>query len=507
MRGDSSGLSSPDPDALFLQKYTTKEKKVKSRINRRGFLKTAAAAGAVAGVAMTGSRATAKETEGMVPIPDEPVTREDYQALCKMAKEVFDKNSMTREGYTFHVPSIGSYPTLFAWDSGWNAMGCLHVDPKVAASEIEYLLMQQMDDGRVPHEVEFMDIGVNENLKTRLGRVISKDQFQTFGNRVISVQMDPPSYIVAAEKIYDKLGDKEWVKRCLPYMERHIEFMTTKRDLFKDGLSCIIHPWESGTDTSPAYDEILHMSYKTPFGAPYRMLSYPAMFTRHKKLGYDINKIAEDNRFIVEDLTVIGIGIRAVQSVAKLNDILGNPDKAKSYRAKAQKMMDAVDEAMWDEQAGCYFIRYDLKKPKLSKRVTCASLLPLWSGLVKKDRAERIIHEYVLNPKKFWLKYLFPFNPADDMAKEKIYMEDLILWRGHCIWTNMNIMICEALLSYGYKAEAKELTRRSTKMILNQGFREFYDFRNGQGRRAKTFGWPGVTLDMIHQTWPEAASG
>jgi len=472
------------------------------KLGRRDFLKSSALGAAM--VAGGKSEYSKGDPKLKVPIPDEPVTREDFQALKKMADDVFNQDAVNMQGYTFHMPSFGSYPSLFAWDSGWIAMGMNQLDPQIAGSEIEFLLLQQMPDGRVPHEVAFKDIEVKENLKTRLGRVISRNQFESQDSKLISVQMDPPSFIVAAEKIFARTKDKAWLARCLPRMERCLEFLTVKRDLFKDGLVAIVHPWESGTDSSPAYDEIIPISYKTPFGAPYRVFLYPQMFDRFKQLRYDLGKIAEDNRFIVEDLTVISITIRAVLSVAELNESLGNTDKAKAYRSQAQKMMDAVDAEMWDEKAGCYLIRYDLKNPKLSKRVTCASLLPLWSGLVRKDRAERIIHDYVLNPQKFWLKYVFPFNPADDMEHDKIYGEDLMLWRGHCIWTNMNLMMTEALLACGYKNEARELTRRSAKMIRHEGFREFYDFRNGQGRRAYTFGWPGVVLDMVTQTWPEA---
>ena len=438
-----------------------------------------------------------------VPIPDEPVTKDDYQVLKKIGAEVFAKNRVKRQGYYFHMPSSGSYPSLFGWDSGWHAIAMTRIDPQIAASEIEYLSMQQMPDGRIPHEVVFKDIGIKENMKTKLGRVISRNQYD---KNMISVQMDPPSYIVAAEKIYEQTKDKDWVARVLPRFEKAIYWMTHTRDLFKDGLCTIVHPWESGTDSSPAYDKIIPISYKTPFGEPYRMLLYPAMFDRFKALGYDLNKIAEDNRFIVEDLTVIGILIRAVISVAKLNEALGNADKAKAFYAQAQKMMDSVDQSMWVEEKGCYFIRYDLKKPKLSMRITGASLCPLFTGICRKDRAEKLIHNYVLNKDRFWLPYVFTFTSWEEMKGDKVYGEDLLLWRSHAIWSNFSWMMNEALLNYGYKNEARELTRRAAKMIRHEGYRDFYDDRTGQGRRAFNFGWAGLILDMIHRTWPEAVS-
>jgi len=474
---------------------------MRSKVNRRKFLQASAVAGAVA---MSKSASAKKETKAeLVPIPDEPVTRDDYKALKKTGEEVFTKDAVTIRGYTFHMPSSGSYPSLFAWDSGWHAIAMTRIDPKIAASEIEFLLLQQMPDGRVPHEVEFEEIKVRKSVKSVLGGMLSRDQYYP---KNISVQMDPPSYMIAAEKIYAQTKDDAWVKRILPIMEKCIYWMTHTRDLFKDGLVCIVHPWESGTDSSPAYDEILHISFKTPFGAPRRMFLYPQFFTRFKHLGYDINKIAADNVFIVEDLTVISIAIRAIISVANLNQAVGNLDKAKALRDQAQQMMDTVDRIHWDDKAGCYFIRYDLKNPKFSKRNTCASLLPVFTGLAKKEHVERVIHEHILNPKRYWLPYVFSFNADDEMQHDKFYGEDVLLWRGHCIWSNMNWMIADALNNYGYKKEARELTRRMAKMIRHEGYREFYDYRTGQGRRAYNFGWAGLVLDMINDYWPEAVS-
>ena len=165
----------------------------------------------------------------------------------------------------------------------------------------------------------------------------------------------------------------------------------------------------------------------------------------------------------------------------------------------------ALDRINWVESEGCYFHRYDVKEPRLAMRTTCSSLLPLMTGLVSKDRADRVFTEHALNPEEFWLEYLFPFNAKDEMENDKVYMEDLLLWRGHCIWTNMNWMMNEAFLAYDRIDEARELTRRTARMIQHEGFWEFYDFRNGQGKGQPDFNWPGLVLDMIARSWPEAA--
>ncbi len=473
---------------------------MKGDFDRRNFLKVAGMSGAIALGSQISSRAHAKKPAPAYPIPDGPVTKEDYQALKSEAEKTFAGNRTELQGYYFHMPALGTYPSLFAWDSGWHTIGMNRIDPKMAASEVEFLMLQQRPDGRVPHEVQFKEIKQNQDLRHKLGNQLSQSQFQDG----VSVQVDPPSFIISAEKIYQNTKDRAWLTRLLPRFERAIQYLTVTRDLFQTGLPSIIHPWESGTDSSPAYDQILDLDYRTPLGGPYRMFLYPKMFDRQKELGYDLKKIAADNWFIVEDMNVIAITIRAVTAVSRMFEQAGDKAKAEQYRNQAKQMTEAIRKIHWDDQAGLFWSRYDLKDPKFAKRTTCASLLPLMSEHLPQDQAERLVKEHFHNPAEFWLPYLVSFNAKDELDREKIYFEDLLLWRGYCIWTNMNWMICEGLLTHGYTDLAKELTRRTAKMIRNQGFWEYYDCRSGQGKNAHPFNWPAVVLDMIHLTWPEA---
>ena len=95
--------------------------------------------------------------------------------------------------------------------------------------------------------------------------------------------------------------------------------MTTERDLFGDGLVSVIHPWETGTDSSPAYDELLGLNFRTPLGAPKRGLLYPRLLDYNAKFDWDPQVAKQKNRFVLEDICFNSITIRAVRSVANLN--------------------------------------------------------------------------------------------------------------------------------------------------------------------------------------------
>jgi glycogen debranching enzyme len=449
--------------------------------------------------------AWAKQLAPAYAIPDEPVTRDDFLALKAMAAEVFAKNRVTAAGGAFHMPSCDKYRSMFAWDSGWHAIGMTRIDPRLAASEIEVLLKQQVEEtGRVSHEVKFPQLQAPPDMLSKIGGKLGASQWDAQGR---TAMIDPPSFMISAEKIFALTGDKDWLSRVLPRLERCAHYLTHDRDLFGDGLVSVVHPWETGTDSSPAYDQIVHLHFNRPLEAPVRGLLYPRLLKYNAEVNWDPQALARRNRFVLEDLTFNSITIRGLLALAALNEAAGEAEKARKFRDQAQAMTDALDRINWIEAEGCYFSRYDVKQPKLARRTTCASLLPLLTGLISKERAQRLVREHLLNPAEFWQPYLVPFNAKDELDRERVYMEDLLLWRGHCIWTNMNWMMNEGLLSYGYREEARELTRRTAKMIRREGLREFYDFRNGQGKGATNFNWPAVVLDMIARSWPEAVAG
>jgi glycogen debranching enzyme len=475
---------------------------MKNQSSRRTFLKASAVAGAtVIGAQALPKKAGAKKLAPAYPIPDEPVTKDDYKTLKAMTSEVMAGNRAEMNGHVFHMPSIGKYSSLFGWDAGWHAIAMSRIDPAIAASEMDLLISLQMDSGQISHNTLFGELEKTSSAWSKLGKALGDSQYDDQGR---SAMIDPPSYIIACEKVYAQTKDREWLDRILPRLERCVHYMTHDRDLFGDGLVSVIHPWETGTDSSPAYDQILGLDFTTPLGAPRRGLMYPKMLDYNAEFDWDPQEARRRNRFVLEDVTFNSITVSAILSVANLNETIGETGKAEAFREQAKDMVAALDRVNWVESEGCYFSRYNVKNPRLAMRTTCASLLPLMTGLVSKERAERVIREHALNPDEFWLDYLFPFNAADEMIGDKVYMENLLLWRGRCIWINMNWMIMNCLLNYGCREEARELTRRTAKMIRHEGLWEFYDYRNGQGKGQPHFNWPGLVLDMIAVTWPEA---
>jgi glycogen debranching enzyme len=473
---------------------------MQNRINRREVIRDSLVSGAAVATLLGSSGAWAKKLKEPYSISDAPLTADDWLRLKSEADRVFSGNRVHLSRGIIHVPSINQYTSLFAWDSGWHAIAMTRMDPGIAASEIEVLFSYQLDNGRVSHNSHLKEIDKEEGLSSKISQFLGDSQYDEIGR---SAMIDPPSYIIAAEKIYAQTKDQDWLSRLLPRMEACLDYLANERDLFGDGLVSVIHPWETGTDSSPAYDELLGLDFRTPLGAPHRGLLYPRLLDYNARFDWDPQAAKEKNRFVLEDICFNSITIRAVRSVANLNRAIGETTKADRFDAKARSMAEAIERVNWVESEGCYFSRYDTKHPKLAMRTTASSMLPMLTGLVSEERAERVVHEHIKNPEEFWLPFVVSFNAKDELDKEKVYLEDLLLWRGHCIWINMNWMINEALVAYGYIDLAREITRRTARMIEHEGFWEFYDYRNGQGKGALDFNWPGLILDMIAVTWPE----
>jgi neutral trehalase len=220
------------------------------------------------------------------------------------------------------------------------------------------------------------------------------------------------------------------------------------------------------------------------------------------RLCWDMEALRRENKFVLEDVTVNTITIRALSSAAFLASQLGDDEAGERFRARAAEMSRALDEHLWDEAVGCYFPRWDVASPRRETVKTAASVLPVFSGACRADRVARLAEEHILDPGSFWSRHLFPFNPFDEVAEKRPWVEKR-LWAGHCIWINFNWMIAVGLGENGYVAEARELTRRTVMMIEEHGFWEYYDSRTGEGRRMRDFTWPGLALDMMARFWPE----
>jgi len=460
-------------------------------MQRRDFLKTGAAASA--GIALSGSNAGSGEWEAYArsALSNPEAVK---QKILDEAHKVYGRNLVKSRLGEFHIPSSLSYTRFYAWDAGWHVIAQSAFDLPAAINELEAIFngLQIPETGMVAHEAlvpEFVKAA--DPTFSRLGN----NYFDANGRcRII----DPPSFLVAAEVLYNKTRDQR-VLALLPRMEKCLEYLLGPRDLFKDGLVAIIHPWESGTDATPAYDQATGLKISNPFNVMKIGATHNRIISDAMAQGWDLQKIAARNVFVFEDVCMNGLTLAGVVSVARLFQAAGRPDKARKWNEAAARLMQSINNVCWDEGRGYYFPRWDFQSPRQSSRVSIAGVIPLISGLVDKARADRVLDNYLLSPEQFRGPWLAPFNSISEMRREfTLYVRGL-LWRGPCIWINMNWMAARAASVCGRPDLARKITQATAALVCKSGFREYYDPDTGGGMGAKIFTWPALVLDMIQE--------
>ena len=172
----------------------------------------------------------------------------------RAAQEVLRNNCV--EGRT--RASLHLYPHQWNWDAGFVARGYLHFDPEQAYREIRLLFEGQWSDGFLPHMIfneQHLDHfpGPDYWKAERSGRV--PDGMHTSG---ISQPPVHASMLVAAPELDpDKDRAHDFLEEMYPRIRSLHDFFFTHRDPAGEGLVTLVHPWESGIDNAPIWDEPL----------------------------------------------------------------------------------------------------------------------------------------------------------------------------------------------------------------------------------------------------------
>jgi hypothetical protein len=413
--------------------------------------------------------------------------------LIKEARDVFEKNLVNWRGLTFHQPAQGAYQSFFAWDSGWHAIALSVIDPELAFKELETVFSFQLESGLVPHEARIEGLGKGESLfRKMLIRSVSS-QFDSMGR---SMFIDPPSYLVAAEIVYNRTRDNR-IFKLLPSMLKCLEYLTMERDLPGNNLVCIIHPWESGTDTAPYFDEACGVDVRKPTWFLRYMYAYLRQLREIVRLGWNGKKALEKGAFAFEDAGMNGLVAAGAMAVSRLFTAAGDETNAEKCKGMANAVINACENLLWDEIMGFYYPRWLTPEPVKVFRSCLNGIMPLLSGLVSFDRAERVIDGYINSTGHFACDYGVRFNSAKE--EDLKWFRDSMLWRGPCIWISMNWAAAEAAAIYGRNDIASLITTKTARLITENGFYEFYDPETGRGKGAGMFTWPALVLDMIER--------
>jgi mannosylglycerate hydrolase MGH1-like protein len=461
------------------------------------------------------------------------------QTLLKKARNVLDKNWL---GHST-IPSPVLYPHQWSWDSAFIAIGNSYFNTDRAIQEIKTLFNAQWKNGMVPHIV------FNESKKDKAdGKVtyfptpdfydsakVTKDAPKHVKTSALT---QPPVHAIACYYIYanahrqaDKKKAKEFLKEIYPKLRDFHIYLLTARDPENSGQVTIFHPWESGLDNLPIWDEPLsrieiqkddlpkferldilavHGAKETRTDeAMYAKFIYLVKLMR-EKYDYNLSKMYKDFPFKVKDIVFSSILYVANSYLLKiLNTITEDDDNNINYNKIKDLQMIKGWISKTEQNYFKYFTPtqklegleaddlydYDLIKKGWIEKRTIASLIPIYTDIIPKEKIHVLVkwidHAHYCGQGNCHVAAL----PSTDLSES--YFREANYWRGP-VWINTNWMIYLGLLKYGYKKRAEQIRQGIFELALNHGFREYYDPFTGQGLGGSDFSWSAaLVIDMI----------
>ncbi|WP_432939001.1 MGH1-like glycoside hydrolase domain-containing protein [Kribbella sp. CA-253562] len=395
------------------------------------------------------------------------------------------------------VPSRSLYPHQWSWDSAFIAVGLRHLSPRRAQVELESLLGSQWADGRIPH-ISFSP------AVARDAYFPGPDFWQasTTGGVETSGIIQPPVHALAAWLTH-QADEAESVRRgflprIYPKLVAWHTYLRARRDLGGRGLVAIVHPWESGMDNSPAWDEALARVTPAPLDSFTRRDTdhasttdrptdldygrYVQLAATYRDHGYDDSRTPFE--FALEDPAFNALLITSEHALADIAEALGLDP---AHHLKAAEELTGALGALF--RGGLFHAR-DLRGEGLVDAGTISGLIPLIvpelpqaTELLATARGER-----------FGLGRVH-LVPSYDLTGPEF--ERKRYWRGPS-WFNTAWLIHRGLVCRGEQEQADKLRADLLELAGSTDFAEYVDPYDGSPRGAQTFSWTAaLALDLL----------
>ena len=409
--------------------------------------------------------------------------------------------------YTKPSPSL--YPHQWNWDSGFIAIGYSSYNQKRAQQEVISLLNNQWDNGMLP-QIVF-------NPKV-LGHYFPEPDFwEVPDGRLTSGITMPPLVTIACLYIYknakDKKSCRDFLKHIYPKLLSTHRYLYRFRDPEKSGLVSIRHPWESGLDNSPAWDQPLknikinkeqlpHYKRKDlghGVKAEYRPTDhdydrYVFLVDLFKRLKYREEDIYQESPFMIKDILFNSILCRANQDLLEIARIANNDtSEVEEWSKQTSK---AISQGLWCTECQ-RFESFDVPNRELLHAGTAANFMPLFGGAASEEQAG-ILYKTMDSVSFCALHQGNCFTiPNYDMMSEDFDPKNY--WRGP-VWININWMLSQGLQRYGYRVKADAMKKDILQLPIRFGFHEYFDSQTGQGYGSPNFSWTAALfIQLIHE--------
>ena len=357
-----------------------------------------------------------------VPGVDEPYRDQYYYAWWVMGNNILSPQGFFRRESV--APSKAHYVGAWQWDNYFHALAFRYTDKALANDQIQFMLDHQLPDGMIPDAV--YDEGTITQLEVPVAAAVTK----------------PPIIGWVAWHVFERTGDEGLLRDIYEPLVRWNSWWFGLNDDDADGIVQYTHPFSSGLDDSPLWDE----------GVPVEAV--------------DLN-------------TYLCI---QMESLSKMARVLGREREAEMWRKKSDALALRMIEHFYDHEAGHFWSQKDHRAIRV---LTPFNLYPLWTGRMPRAINERLV-AHLRDPESFWTPHPLPTVAACDPKYDPQQM-----WRGP-VWININYIFVEALLRTGYREIGRDLAERTLRLVMGQNdIYEYYHPVTGEAppKAAPMFGW------------------
>lgn len=303
------------------------------------------------------------------------------------------------------------FSTPFGRDGIITALQTLWVDPGIASGVLSFLAATQADredsqseaePGKILHELR-------EGEMAALGEVPFKRYYGTIDAT--------PLFVILAGRYYQRTDDSVTIARLWPNVLRAIEWMENYGDCDGDGFleysrhaskGLVQQGWKDSDDS------IYHAD-----GSP---AEPPIALCEVQAYAYEAYNLA-----------------------AEMADVLGEPARAREWRARASDLAKAFDRAFWLDDLGTYAIALDGAKRPCAVRSSNPGHV-LYCGIAPPERAARIA-EGIMSPAGFngWgVRTIFSGEPRYNPMS----------YHNGSVWPHDTALVAAGLARYGYREDA-----------------------------------------------------
>lgn len=294
----------------------------------------------------------------------------------KMSPKVLEnpsRHSFIPVEHGFIVPG-GRFEESYYWDSYWT---------------IEGLLLSGM------HETA-------KGILLNFFSMIQRYGFIPNGGRVYYLmRSQPPLLISMVEKYIEATNDKEFLVDNLHLLEKEFAFFQREKtiDVYKNGKTYKMARYfvkSLGPRPESYREDYINAQY---FKTDEEKQTFYDDMKAGAESGWDYSSRwfinnhddAAGNLTDISTRNIIPVDLnsflqRNARKLSKYNEYIGNTFKAKQYKEIAISYQEAINDVLWNEEAGIWF-DYDLKNGKPRKDFFPTNLTPLYTNSFDKSKS------------------------------------------------------------------------------------------------------------------------